>query len=977
MQTEQNWERIKELFGGALELDPNQRAAYLDEACGEDVSLRDELESLLREHDSSTSLLQQPLQPIPLPELKTGSIGPYQLLSKIGEGGMGQVWLAQRSDGSLKRTVAIKLPYAGFHTREFLERFNRERDILASLAHPHIATLYDAGVTEGQPFLVLEYIEGEPITAYSERTQLDVAAQTALFRQVLEAVQYAHSHLVVHRDLKPSNILVTADGKVKLLDFGIAKLIGSEEAMETELTQAGGRILTPDYAAPEQITGKGISTATDIYALGVVLYELLTGVRPWKRDSRRMLEEAILHTDPVPPSVANRERRSTLRGDLDAIVLKALRKEPGQRYATANAFSEDLRRYLAGEPVLAQPESAWYRTRKFLSRRRWAVASAASVVIALALGLTVALWQAHVARRETRVAAAVDNFLEDIFRANSSDQQDPVKARQTTARELLDIGAKKIDGELADVPEAKLDVLATLGRMYTDLGLDDQAVEIQRKRVSLTRVQSGNTSTELANALIDLGGALHASHSVNQEEAVFFEAQRILDKRGDFSSRRRGNLLVMLAQHYRSSDLRQALDYSRQAVDVFRRYPNEPDLAEALFMEGEAFYTLNQPGQAEPLYSEAVRVSQKLDGDPNSNLPRYYAYQGLARQSLMEFAAAEDSLRRAASAAQKINGDNHVDTLETQLRLGLFLFATSRTTDGLQHLDRAKDILLRTRGETDPFYMPQVFLEYGWALGSWGHLEDGLAYITKAAENRRKNRPGTQYFGQILEKQAAFLIELGRYAEAEKLMDEASAVANQVHAPASYVAVDARARLLIDTGRADKANLALDNFHPSPAAEGTFSLDALKLALSRAELALALHDSDTATHLAAQADQQLTSSAARGYLKGLEARAALIEGRAYLLRGRPADALPFFQRALDLRQNIMAPVSPAIGDVYVDIANCYFDLGDTARAIAPAANARKIFTSHRELGIQYTRPMRALDQKLRKASSLRADVDHL
>lgn len=977
MQTEQNWNRIKELFGGALELDPGLRAAYLDEACGEDVSLRDEIESLLREHDSSSNLMRQPLQAFPFSDLKTRSIGPYQLLSKIGEGGMGQVWLAQRSDGALKRSVAIKLPYPGLHTREFLERFNRERDILASLAHPHIATLYDAGVAEGQPFLVLEYIEGEPITAYSERAQLDVRARIVLFRQVLEAVQYAHSHLVVHRDLKPSNILVTAGGQVKLLDFGIAKLIGSEEALETELTQAGGRILTPDYAAPEQITGKAISTATDVYALGVVLYELLTGLRPWKRDSRRMLEEAILHDDPVLPSVASRERKGTLRGDLDAIVLKALRKEPGQRYATANAFSEDLRRYLAGEPVLAQPESAWYRTRKFLSRRRWAVASAASVVIALALGLTVALWQAHVARRETRVATAVDNFLEDIFRANSSDQEDPVKARQTTARELLDIGAKKIDGELADVPEAKLDVLATLGSMYFDLGLDDQAVEIQRKRVSLARVQSGNNSTELANALIDLGGAMHASHSVGQREAVLLEAKQILDKSGDSSSRRRGNLLVMLAEHYQSLDMSRALDYSRQAVELFRRYPRDPYLAEALSSEGLLLFTLNRSREAEPLFSEAVQISRKLDGDPNSNLIRLYAYQGQTQQTLMEFSAAEDSLRRAASAAKKINGDNHVDTLETELRLGLFLVATSRTSEGLQHLERAKDIVLRTRGEADPFYAPQVFLEYGWALGGSGHLENGLAYIAKAVENRRKNRPGTQFLGRMLERQAAFLIELGRYAEAGKLIDEADVIANHVHAPASYLAVDARARLLIDTGRANEANLVLDSFHPAPAAEGTFSLDALKLALSKAELALALQDSDTAAHLAALADQQLTSSMARSYLKGLEARAALIEGRAYLLRGRPSDALPLFQRALELRQNIMDPVSPAIGDVYVDIANCYFDLSDTARAITSAAGARKIFANHRELGIQYTRPMHALDQKLRKASSLRADVDHL
>ncbi len=444
------------------------------------------------------------------------------------------------------------------------------------------------------------------------------------------------------------------------------------------------------------------------------------------------LVKAIVETEPPRPSstiashvgdIAARNRGTTpdklrrqLRGDLDAIVLKGLRKQPAERYISADAFAEDLRRYLASEPVVAQPESTWYRTKKFLTRRRWAVASVAAVVLALAAGLSAALWQAHIARRQTQVATAMEKFLEDIFRANSSYQDDPAKARQTTARELLDIGARKIDDELAGVPEAKLSILNTLGNMYFDLGLSDQTVSLQQKRVDLARKLYGNNSMELAAALTDLGSALHASSSVSEREKVLLEAKRILDQRRDFSSRQRGSLCIILAQHFESSDLQQALDYSRQAVDVYRKYHDEPMLPEALYEEALILSILAQPRQAEPLLAEAIRESARIEGDPNSSLARFYAYLGQTQQDLVEFGAAEESLRRALLVARKLNGDDHIDTMETELRLGIFLGATSRTSEGLEHIERARQILLSTRKADDPFYAPQVFLEYGRAL---------------------------------------------------------------------------------------------------------------------------------------------------------------------------------------------------------------------------------------------------------------------
>lgn len=416
---------------------------------------------------------------------------------------MAEVWLAERTDGLVNRPVALKLPSSGIHAAQFAERSHREREILASLVHPGIARLYDAGLAEhGRPFLALEYVEGMNLSAHCDQERLAVRERLKLFLQILTAVQHAHSRLVIHRDLKPSNILVTNEGEVKLLDFGIAKLLTQGEARETELTQSGGRALTLNYASPEQIEGLSLTTASDVFSLGVILFELLSGARPFspKRDSQVALEEAILTSEPRRPSHAittesQGQVRSTtiaklkalLRGDLDLIVLKALQKQPEQRYATADAFHADIERYLAGEPVLAQPESAWYRLRKFVLRHKLTVASASAVFLALAAGLSVALWQTRVARNEARTSAAVEEFTEDIFRANSLENPDPVKARQTTARALLDIGAAKVTTNLNNAPDAKLRMLSILGSLYVELALNDQAAVLQKQRVAVAK----------------------------------------------------------------------------------------------------------------------------------------------------------------------------------------------------------------------------------------------------------------------------------------------------------------------------------------------------------------------------------------------------------------------------------------------------------------------------------------------------------
>jgi serine/threonine-protein kinase len=416
--TNERWERVKDLLHQAMSLGTEQRVRLLDEACDDDARLRREVESMLVAADAMDArFLKSPLNIHSAPEAETSRgligklFGPYRVLSLLGHGGMSNVWLAERVDGLSRCQVALKLNHYALTGRAMTDRLAREREIVARLDHPHIARLFDAGVAQdGQPYLALEYVAGVPFTAYCDNRCLSIRRRLELFRQVLSAVQYAHARLVIHRDLKPSNILVDEEGHARLLDFGIAKLLTEGEVKETA-TQMSERALTPDYAAPELITGAPATTAADVYSLGVMLYEVLTGERPYrlKRDSYGALEEAILHAIPAPPSLAASsdaaaQARATtvarlsraLAGDLDIIVSKALKKSPTERYATANAFAADIERFLRGEVVLPQCERLAYRAVNFARRHRVEIGVVTVLLSMLAGGLMATIYEADV-----------------------------------------------------------------------------------------------------------------------------------------------------------------------------------------------------------------------------------------------------------------------------------------------------------------------------------------------------------------------------------------------------------------------------------------------------------------------------------------------------------------------------------------------------------------------------------------------------
>ena len=432
--TPERWQRLQALFNAAADLSREQQAAFLDDACAGDLALRRQAESLILACEEATEQIQGMIRDAardaPLKETASAvgrRIGPYQIIQELGEGGMGSVYLAVRADDEYQKRVAIKVVQHDLGNPEILRRFRTERQILAGLDHPYIARLLDGGTTpDGMPYVAMEYVEGAPIDRYCESNRLPIDERLKLFRDVCAAVHYAHQNMVIHRDIKPGNILVTADGVPKLLDFGIAKLLNPELGPQTQaITRMAMRLMTPEYASPEQIRGEPITTASDIYSLGVVLYELLTGHRPYRFKTylSQEIEQIVGHEEPARPSTVvgrqntNREsskntatskrearerakRRRQLAGELDAIVMMALRKEPQRRYASADQFSNDVRRHLEGRPVLARPDTVSYRAAKFIKRHKLGVAAAALISVTLIGGIAATAWQARIAQAE-------------------------------------------------------------------------------------------------------------------------------------------------------------------------------------------------------------------------------------------------------------------------------------------------------------------------------------------------------------------------------------------------------------------------------------------------------------------------------------------------------------------------------------------------------------------------------------------------
>ena len=994
--------RLSTLLDEAEELEPLALEVWLAGLQGESARLAPALRDLLARQASKETdeLFDRPLAfaPPAAGPAAGDAVGPYRLLSELGSGGMGAVWLAERADGSLKRKVALKLPHLSW-APGLAERFAREREILAGLEHPHIARLYDAGLdAQGRPFMALEYVEGQPLDVYCRERAITIPARLRLLLQVAEAVAFAHGRLVLHRDLKPANILVTADGQVRLLDFGVAKLMQGDSTAETALTQASGRALTPDYASPEQIRGEAIGTASDVYSLGIVAFELLAGARPYrlKRGSAAELEEAITGQDvPLASAMAQDALAAkVLRGDLDAILNKALKKNATERYTTVDALAQEWQRHLEGVRVLARPDSLGYRGKRLVARHRVPLAAAslaamafvlalgfgatALVVAALLTGLAAALWQARrareqaqVARQESRRAQAVQGFLVDIFRANASRQKDPAKARATTARELLDLGAERVATSLHDAPEARAEVLKTLGEMYYELEMEEQGASIDRQRVDLLR-RVGKKDIRLADALIKLTGTLHATAHREQILPALEEAKGILDALGDRKSPLRAELLVRLTQRYLNISLARANAYADEAVSVLRAQAEvDPDMvATALILGARVRVAAGDLVVAQGLFRGAIAELLKLPDTPHFDLmqARISLADVLAQQQ--QFGQALALAREAAEEGAQALGPDAPGVIVVHSRWGSLLHGLGQREQARDLQRCALEAMLRVKGADDTLYTPIAMVELARSLLAEGRLADGLALAQPVVAVYREHYAGSPVLAAALRTQAALWAALGRCAEARQLVREAVDIWQRCSDGAlqpwrlNRLVLD-EARVDLAQGQPDAALQTLTRFTPWPDSESPpprpdeVERDTLAALahLQRGVVASALHWSQVAEESAARVAQ-------RGRQPGLEADAALVRGIALLAAGQPAAARVRIEYALALRRKFDDRISPWIAQAEAVHGSCLRLLGERAAASEAASRAQEIVTANPSLSALFTQPLKDLQQAL-------------
>jgi eukaryotic-like serine/threonine-protein kinase len=702
-----------------------------------------------------------------------GKVGGYRVVSSIGRGGMGHVFLAERPD--VGKRVAVKLLQSELASQEDVRRFLRERRVLAGLEHPNIVPLLDAGVTaEGMPYFAMEFVDGVSITEYCRRHALTLAARVRLFQTVCTAVEHAHQHLIVHRDLKPSNILVDRDGCVKLLDFGIAKLLDSDDEHE-QLTHTGVSPMTPESAAPEQVRRQTVTPATDVYALGLLLFELLAGERAYSLRglSPSRIEQTVCERVPArPSSLAASQERRRIAADLDAICLKALEKDPRQRYPTAGHLAADVARYLAGRPVKARTPTPLYRVGKFVRRHRLRL-SIAACAMALALGaLAGVLWQARRAEIARAESEAVSRFLMGLFELT-----DPAHGRPggPTVRELIERGERQAD-RLAEQPLVQARMFDVIGRVYHRLGDLERAQVLLRQALAIRRGRLGEDHADVATSLANLALLLNDAEHHDEADALYQDAlarrQRLLGH-GAIETAQSVERYAIFVLRVRDDDkraeamLREALQREELRLDGARRNVSQDDASQ------------EDASQKDASGPESSRVEwlrpqhSRSDGsrDEQRALARAVLQRGLAavHSGRREYQAAADLLQQTVAAQRTFLGPSHPDTIQTLSLLGRSLTGAGDLASAERRVQEVLALQRQINGERHPSVM--------LTLANLGSLARRRGDLTRAEPIYREAvRLGEEILGadhptvaRISVGLAAVLAQSGRTPEAETL----------------------------------------------------------------------------------------------------------------------------------------------------------------------------------------------------------------
>ncbi|CAN5266016.1 hypothetical protein BH10ACI1_BH10ACI1_23290 [soil metagenome] len=758
--TREQWQKVDEILQAVLEIKPEKRRGFLDEKCQTDANLRREIESLLSFQTEVEDFIEEPAVSVVSEtflafseeNLENLRIGNYKILREIGRGGMGAVYLAERADAEFEQKVALKIIKRGMDTDAVLSHFRRERQILAELNHPNIASLLDGGTTaDGLPYFVMEYVEGLPLTAFCAANNLNENARLEIFRQVCAAVQYAHQRLVVHRDIKPSNILVSQDETPKLLDFGIAKLLTADVSQ----TATDFRALTPEYASPEQIRGEKITTATDIYSLGVVLAELLQ---------------------------ISKTRDQNPKTDLQAILQTAMREEAELRYKSVEQFSEDIRRYLQGLPVLAQTDSFHYRASKFVKRNKVGVAAGASLAFAVIAGIVSTVSQSRRAERQSRIAERecdkaqteaekaekINRFLQEML--GSADPR--AKGKDVKVAEVLDLAAQRIETDLAKQPEVKADLQTTIGLTYLSLGLFEKAETHLRSALKIRQRLFKNNSSEIAESLKNLGKLLQAKGDISEAEPLFHDALKIARKTDEDLLvagilHNLGGLFLLKGKHA------EAMEIHREEITIRRAHLGDvhADVAESLKDLAVVLGTVGNLSEAEQLNREALEILRKiyLEEHPDVASAMTTLASAVEHKNPTE---AENLFREALSMRRKLLGNEHPDVAWTLYNYAFLLYNKRDFAAAIKLTDEI--LAMRSRILTDEHILINSTLQLnGLCLMEQGELSAAEDFLRECFQLRQKTMPPDHWLiasaksvlGECLARQK-------RFGEAEELLSE-------------------------------------------------------------------------------------------------------------------------------------------------------------------------------------------------------------
>lgn len=782
------WECIKEVFAEVADLPENQRAARTAELCGGDASMIARVKSLLASDDKANDFIERPAFSVAaaLPTAINAAIGKhigrYRIVEEVGRGGMGTVFLSERDDGEYQQRAAIKIVSSPFLGAENLTRFRQERQILARLNHPNIARLLDGGVTgEGLPYLVMEYVEGETLIDYANNRNLPVERKLTMFLKICRAVAHAHQNLIIHRDIKPSNIIVTNDGEPKLLDFGLAKILDIES---NEITETNYRALTPAYASPEQLRGEPVNVASDIYSLGIVFYEFMTGVRPFENESaslERMIEIASSGVPERPSSrlirtafdeMAVSDRKllkktcESVKGDIDNIILKAMRSEPERRYSSVEQMAGDIERHLDGMPITASEPTVRYQASKFLVRNRAAVLGAAVVATVLLLGVVATIWQAQIAaaerdqaRREKEKTEQLNVFLQSILSAASPSKM----GKEARVVEVMDDAAARVDRELEGQPELKVKALTTIGNTYNDLGLPDKAEAVFRSALNILETNPAASVADVADTKALLATSLISQYEFEEATDLIAEAIRIERSLGD----------------------------ARRAM-----------LSRALFISGELNVRRLNFSEARLSLSESISLCDSVQ--PMAAECAYYRLSlGRAERFAGKNDRAEEIFREALALLSVETEMNAAQIADVRLNLGDVLILKGDHQQALEYISQADAFYREKLGDSINLAVSEYYLARAhYELRNYKNTFD---YSRSSAEmaQRLKWTANGNYVGSLALAGRA-LAKLGKANEAIRYSRDAVSAADRHLQPADPKAVEARKAL--DEALASKDN---------------------------------------------------------------------------------------------------------------------------------------------------------------------------